>query len=171
MTEHISGKNQGKSRQDLLQRLLEQIILVGKQMHHRVESRSPSLSQPHARLLFAIASKKEAGISVKELAEKTGVTPGAITQFVDALVEKQLVKRREDPNDRRIVRLTLTKTAKDQFGKLRKDFLSSATRMFTILTDDEIETLIGLLAKVSSDTNQDERKSVSYIKTKFRSFH
>jgi len=142
-----------KTREDLLQDLMEQIFLVGKQIHHSVPHKGPLFSPPQARLLFTIASHKDEGISVKELAEKANVTPGAITQFVDVLVKKQMVRRDEDPGDRRIVRLTLTDSARNKFKEFRNLFLSSATRAFEVLSDDEIIQLIGLLAKVSASQN------------------
>jgi MarR family transcriptional regulator, transcriptional regulator for hemolysin len=149
-----------KTREDLLQELMEQMMCVGKQIHHGARQihhnamlHGASFSPPQARLLFAIAGKKEEGISVKELAEKTEVTPGAITQFVDALVKKQLVRRDEDAKDRRIVRLTLTDNARNQFVEFRSTFISSAARAFDALSDDELARIIGLLAKVCAHTN------------------
>ena len=152
MSEQISEESD-KAREDLLQDLMEQMMCVGKQIHHGAMLHGPSFSPPQASLLFTIASKKEEGISVKELAKKTGVTPGAITQFVDALVKKQLVRRDEDPADRRIVRLTLTDSARNHFSEFRSTFLSSATRAFDVLSDDEIAQISGLLAKVCANAN------------------
>lgn len=142
-----------KTREDLLQNLMEQMFFVGKQIHHGALHDGATFSPPQARLLFTIASKKDEGISVKDLAEKTGVTPGAITQFVDVLVKKELVRRDEDPDDRRVVRLTLTDSAKNRFKEFRDLFLSSATRTFEVLSDDEIAQLISLLAKASASSN------------------
>ncbi|MCX6013560.1 MAG: MarR family transcriptional regulator [Chloroflexi bacterium] len=153
MTEQTSLGNMDKVRHDTLQTLMDELFSVMKQIHQGALLQDPSLSPPQARLLFTIANRKEPGISVKELAEKTSVTPGAITQFVDILVKKDLVKRYEDPNDRRSIRLTLTENAKNKFEKLRKNFLLSATRAFNTLNNDEIDQLIKLLAKVSSYSN------------------
>ncbi len=139
-----------KTREELLQKLIERLLSIMKQIHHGVLSQDTCISQSQARLLFIIDSKKADGISVKELAEKLSVTPGAITQFVDALVKKDFVKRHEDPNDRRIVRLTLTESARSQSEKLRKEFLSSAAKVFDILSDEEMKLLIELLAKAGS---------------------
>lgn len=141
-----------KTREDLLQNLMEQMFHVGKQIHNGVLHEKTSFSPPQARLLFTIASCKDEGVSVKELAEKSGVTPGAITQFVDVLVKKELVRRDEDHNDRRVVRLTLTDSAKNRFKELRNLFLSSATRAFEVLSDEEVAQLTGLLAKVSASS-------------------
>jgi DNA-binding MarR family transcriptional regulator len=150
LAEKFSVEGLEITREDLLQKLVEQMFIIMKQIHRDISPTDPLLSPPQARLLFTIAGKKEEGISVKELAEKTNVTPGAITQFVDALVKKDLVRRDEDSNDRRIVRLTLTGSAKSKIEKLHKDFLATASRSFDVLSDREIRQLIELLAKVAS---------------------
>ncbi len=152
MTEQNFAKSQEKTREELLQKLIERLFSVMKRIHRGVPPQDSTISHAQARLLFIIDSKKEDGVSVKELSEKLSVTPGAITQFVDALVRKDFVRRHEDPNDRRIVRLTLTESAKNQSERLRKEFLSSATRVFDILSDEEMKQLIELLAKVGSSS-------------------
>src|SRR3989338_5082060 len=101
-----------KIREELLQRTFEQLFSVMRQMHRDVSPKEPLLSHPQARLVFAIAKYKEEGISVKELARMSSMTAGAITQFADVLIAKGLVRREEDSDDRRVVRLTLTPAAK-----------------------------------------------------------
>jgi DNA-binding MarR family transcriptional regulator len=150
LAKKLSAENTDMTRGDLLQKLVDQMFAIMKQIHRDISPPDPLLSPPQAMLLFTIASKKEEGTSVKELAEKTNVTPGAITQFVDALVKKDLVKRDEDLNDRRIVRLTLTDGAKSKIEQLHRDFLTAASRSFDVLRNSEIKQLIELLAKVTS---------------------
>jgi DNA-binding MarR family transcriptional regulator len=139
-----------KTREDLLQKLTDQMFSVMRQIHHGALPHGPLLSPSQGRLLFIIGSRKEEGISVKELAETANVTPGAITQFADTLVKKDLVRREADPNDRRVARLKLTDLARNQFQKLKKDHLASATQVLDALSNDEIRKLIELLSKVSS---------------------
>jgi DNA-binding MarR family transcriptional regulator len=50
--------------------------------------------------------------SVKDLAEKKQISPAAVSQAVSVLVEKRLVTRSEDGDDRRCVRLELTPYAR-----------------------------------------------------------
>jgi DNA-binding MarR family transcriptional regulator len=153
MAGQAAKNSQEKRREELLQNLVDQMFFVMKQMHHGVPVQSSSLGLPQARLLFIIAGNQDSGTSVKDLAKKTDVTSGAITQFVDTLVKKGLIRRYEDPADRRIVRLTLTEAAKNQLDELHHDFLSSSTRVFAAVTNDEIEQLIKLLSKVSSSAS------------------
>jgi DNA-binding MarR family transcriptional regulator len=138
-----------KVREDLLQKLIESMMSVMKHVGRGLAPHEPSLSPPQVRLLFIIASRKD-GFQVTELADKVGITPGAVTQFVDALVEKGLVSREGDPADRRIVRLKLTETAKAHYENLRKEYLASMTRAFGVLSDAELRELIRIFGKVNA---------------------
>jgi DNA-binding MarR family transcriptional regulator len=139
-----------KTREDLMQTLTHRMMSVMRHVRHPGPPPEPPLSPPQLHLLFEIAGRKEAGISVKELAERSSVTPGAITQFVDALVEIGLVAREGDPSDRRIVILKLTELAKNQFEKFRKENLASMYKIFDVLSDDEIKQLIKLFTKLDT---------------------
>ena len=147
-----------KTREELLQKLIKQIFFVMKQVHHNISAQGTSLSPPQAQLLITIASSDNGGLSVKELAESINVTPGAITQFADVLIEKGLVKRESDANDRRIVRMKLTTSGRNQFEALSKEFLTSATQAFDALGNDELTQLITLLTKISLRSETKEQK-------------
>jgi len=137
-------------REELLQTLMDRMMSVMRLIRYHSEPSLPVLSPPHAHVLF-ITMEKE-GISVKELAEIVGVTPGAITQFVNHLCERGLVVRENDPNDRRIVRLKVTQKARDEMEQIRKGSLASASRLFQVVTDSEIQQLLDILSRI--DTSQ-----------------
>lgn len=108
---------------------------------------SCSLSKPQTDILFLISLKKE-GISVKELATALNVTSGAITQFINDLVEKKLILRQEDANDRRALKLTMTEEASRKFAEFKKNYFQSVSPAFDALTDQELVTLLLLLNKI-----------------------
>lgn len=140
-----------KDRSNLLNQLVKHIGYFSRQMHmkHTVPFADVPLSKPHTMILFCIARHKE-GVSVKQMAEVLGVTPGAVTQFIDVLVEKNLVKREEDIRDRRKQKLLLTEFAREHFPKFKKDYFSSVSSLFEALTDEELTQLLILLEKVTS---------------------
>ncbi len=150
MFEHQSQEILNPSRDELIQQFLDQMFSVMKEIHRDISPHEPLLSPPQARLAFTIAKYKDEGISVKELAKIANITPGAITQFTDVLIMKNLVTREEDPNDRRIVRLKLTSVARSHMEKFRKDFLTAASRKLDVLSVEELSQLNILLSKVSS---------------------
>lgn len=87
-----------------------------------------------------------------------GVTPGAVTQVVDVLVEKDLLRREEDPDDRRVLRIRLTDRAKSGFKQFRSHYFSQISRFFDSLTDLEVEQLAGLLSRIDLPPGVKERK-------------
>jgi DNA-binding MarR family transcriptional regulator len=147
--ENTAGELKG-TREFLLQETINQLFDVMRKVHKEIAPHKPFLSPPQARLAFLISRFGEEGISVKELAEKICITPGAVTQFVDLLIAKGLVTRETDPNDRRIVRLKVTPASASHLEKLRKVYFSSASHMFDVLSDDELKQLIALLDKIGS---------------------
>lgn len=138
-------------RRQLLESLGERLISVMRRVHRSQAVRFSEfkLSSPQIRILFFIARRGKA-TAVKDLAEMLRVTPGAITQFVDGLVEMGLVRREEDPKDRRIIRIKLTELAKIKLEELRKGYLVSASQVFDVLTDAEVKELLRLLDKVDT---------------------
>lgn len=138
-----------KTREDLLQTLIQQMMAVMRHVRHSTAPDEPMLSPTQVHLLLIISNRKD-GISVKDLAERANVTPGAVTQFTNVLVEKGLVMREGDPIDRRVVILKPTQFAKEQFERMRKAHLESFRRLFEVLPDDELTQLVALITKINT---------------------
>jgi DNA-binding MarR family transcriptional regulator len=152
-------------REDLLQTLVQRMMSIMRHVRHPgPPPGEPPLSPPQVTLLFAITHNPK-GASVKELAEFSGVTPGAITQFVDALVEKGLVMREGDPVDRRVVRLKVTPLAISQFEKFRQEHLASFSTVFEVLTDNELQQLLTLIDKIDISHTAKDKPHVEPDKT------
>ena len=59
-------------------------------------------------------------VSVKELGEGLGLSLAAMSRAAEGLVQRDLVDRHEDTQDRRIKRLSLTDAGRDLVQKLRE---------------------------------------------------
>ncbi len=150
-----------KNREELLGTAVHRLMSLMRHVRHPGPPPDQLLSPPQIHLLFTIAASRE-GISATELAERSSITPGAVTQFVDGLVEKGLVAREGDPNDRRIVRLKATDLAKKQHDKFRKEHAALMAKIFEGLSDDEIKQLIALFTKMA---DYHEMKESIHVKT------
>ena len=137
------------TRRELLQSLAEKIASVMRRVHHGHGFKSSKfiLRPPQVRMLFLIARHNEE-VSVKDLAEMLDVTPGAVTQVIDGLVDMELVRREEDIKDRRIIRIKLTELARSKLEEFTKSYLASVSQLFDILSDAEIKEMVRLLDKV-----------------------
>lgn len=65
--------------------------------------------------LMAQLDREPAGMKMRELSRRLMVTGGNVTGLTDRLVEEGLVRRREDPNDRRATTVALTAEGRRQF--------------------------------------------------------
>ena len=84
--------------------------------------------------------------TVGELAERQQVSRPAISRAVDILVEKDLVSRRENKNDRRFVQLDLTESGISLLDAVfGKNCLWMAEKM-SALNPDELDTIIKAMA-------------------------
>ncbi|HLB23742.1 MAG TPA: MarR family transcriptional regulator [Dehalococcoidia bacterium] len=105
------------------------------------------LTIPQMRLLWAL--RDEDGLPVGALAERLGVNPSTITGHVDRLVRQGLVRREEDPTDRRIVRNYLTEEGAVTVGAMRHFVGAYLINILKRLSDEKLERLEQALADLN----------------------
>jgi DNA-binding MarR family transcriptional regulator len=66
----------------------------------------------------ALCALSDDELTVKDLAERLGLSLPGASRAVDALVERELLHRREDPHDRRMKRLRTTAAGRDALARL-----------------------------------------------------
>ena|SRR5215218_669387 len=86
------------------------------------------MTLPQLKALVTLASVEEGPCPVKELAEQLGLAAPAATRIVEALVERELVSRTEDPDDRRVRRIAITASGRrlvEEFANRRSEGLEA----------------------------------------------
>ena len=83
--------------------------------------------------------------SVGELAEKRQISRSAISQVVEVLVEKGLVTRRQESDDRRCVRLELTPDASKVLDANFQENRAWMTGRMASLTPDQLSRVRGVM--------------------------
>ncbi len=81
-----------------------------------------------------------------ELAKQTLVTTGGLTLRVNRLEEAGLVLRERDPEDARVVYVTLSDAGRDLVDRVADAHFAELTRMLVGLDVDQKDRLAGLLA-------------------------
>lgn len=87
---------------------------------------------PEIFVLKELSSKEEPTMS--ELGRSISMDPSTLTRTVDKLVEKEFVVRKPDPEDRRVVRVTITAEGRkiiNRFEVQRKKHIESILRQMT----------------------------------------
>ena len=98
-----------------------------------------------------------------DLCEQLLKSPSHVSRIIDRAERDGLVRRRPDPIDRRAQQITLTEAgeaAVDAFVPHVVEVLDQT--LYAALSDQEIKTLIGLLARVAASAHQVlERQAVT----------
>lgn len=85
-----------------------------------------------------------------ELAEAFSVQKSAITAIMNRLVEKNIIERVQDKNDRRVLYLTLTKEGRTLFEKTEARVFNLVESIIQQFGQEEIETFIRTYEKLAN---------------------
>lgn len=66
-----------------------------------------SIPPSHAKVIFHLHHNEES--SVSEIAKHLSISKSNMTPIIDKLIQENLVERFNDPNDRRVIRVRVTK--------------------------------------------------------------
>jgi DNA-binding MarR family transcriptional regulator len=106
------------------------------------------LRPSHAGLLRLIAA--DAGSSQQQLAERVGTAPSRVVKLLDELEERGLIERRRSTADRRHHEVHLAGSAANRLAEVRRAVRANDAELIAPLTDDERDTLLALLTKLSA---------------------
>lgn len=123
---------------DVVQRMMRQCI------HQVFDELGIAPSQLH--LLHTIETLQP--VSLKKLATEMHLTPGAITQLVDSLVESGYVERSQDSRDRRVIVAKLTGEGAAKIGLLKRKKRNLLAKVVADLDDDEIDVFLRVQQKM-----------------------
>ncbi len=84
----------------------------------------------------------------KELAERLGVVPPAVSTIIAELTERGFLTRQSDPSDGRRVQLSLTETGRRARAQLREVWNGAGAERLGSFSDEELETFVHLCRKL-----------------------
>jgi DNA-binding MarR family transcriptional regulator len=113
------------------------------------------LSLTQLKALAALDERAEA-LSVKELAERLGLSLAATSRSVEGLVKRKLVERDEDLVDRRIRRIGLTARGRRIVERLVAIRVAALERLVASFNDEQRDKLADALVAILE--NEDVRR-------------
>lgn len=87
--------------------------------------------------------------TTQEIKEGILIANSSTTYIVDKLVEKRLVKREFDPQDRRVINVEITEAGKELMEQIFPKHAEQLTACFDKLSEDEITEIRLLLKKMN----------------------
>jgi DNA-binding MarR family transcriptional regulator len=116
------------------------------------------LTMPQLKTLICV--RKKNGATSGQIASTLGVALSTITGIVDRLAEQNLVRRHEDPRDRRITRVLPTAQGQQLVDDLLQFRNEMITAILSRLTSDQLQTVetafVYLTAAIDSIANENK---------------
>jgi len=94
-----------------------------------------------------------AGMTCKELGEKTLITKGTLTGVLDRMEQKGLIQRERGGEDRRQLFVKLTPQGEATFGEIFPQVVQAGEQRFYGYTDSDYHTLEQALTKLKQHLN------------------
>jgi len=102
----------------------------------------------------------EGGQSSAQLARAIGIRPQSITEVIGPLEHRGLIRRRQSPEHRRILRITLTPAGNDLSAQAKQVAGQLEQELLTALTPGELNSLRSALEKLRATAERHETHAV-----------
>jgi DNA-binding MarR family transcriptional regulator len=145
---------------------------LNRQMHrtaHREGHRKGGLYHGQANLLFLILQSD--GASQRDLAEQLDVRPSSMTEMLAKLEQNDLIERKQDDKDQRVMRIYLTEKGEKMAKEIAESKDTFAESFFQALSEDEQEQLMILIKKLCSSLEAAEDSHSERIHHEHGAYH
>lgn len=141
-----------------LEQFIDQIDRLARRLMRNLECCDKALvaccgvTTAQAYSLIALAERGE--MTMNELAAEMRVHGTTMTRMVDSLVEKGFVARRQDPEDRRLVRVMLSERGQEVTDGLQQTKREFFTAAFGELSDAERDAILKAIKRLDAITDE-----------------
>jgi MarR family transcriptional regulator, organic hydroperoxide resistance regulator len=128
----------------------EEIEYISRQLGKALSREVPAFSgAPGTFINLSNTLYHNSNLTMGELSQALAVPLSTATRMVDWWVENEFAQRINDPEDRRVVRVSLTDTGKRLHDLLDKSLSEGVQQCLNCLTTEEQTVLLTLIRKVA----------------------
>lgn len=145
----------GKKEKELMDHLE---LVISRYAFTREPQNTDVCRKPELRIVEILG--KHGPLMMTEVAERAVLSLSAVTSIMDGLVEKHLVRRERSEDDRRVVRVKLTRDGQRVFQEILEFHLRIVRGMLSSLNHEEQDTLIGLFRKMAERIEKEKTTGI-----------
>ncbi|MED1954187.1 MarR family transcriptional regulator [Brevibacillus centrosporus] len=142
--QHFPSRNASQTGSYAIGRFIQQLRKLER--HPRTFGDGGALTPSEIHTIDAIGT--EGSLLMSELAKRMGVTKGAVTQVITRLQAKELVERVHDPEDFRVVLVSLTEKGRSAYLAHQQLHESFYKELYAQFDQKEIEIFEACLDKL-----------------------
>lgn len=135
---------------DKIERLDRLLRSVNHGIMGSVRSAAEEHGISHQALMALRYVRMRPGITVSEIARQTGMAKSKVSRVVDQLTGMEVLERRDDPADQRLVRLHVTPRAEEHIQAVHEAVRARMASVLACLPPERVDTLIEILESIQS---------------------
>lgn len=139
-----------ENRRKIVEEITEAMYLIKRKIASEMRHLSDEMQITHPQWIVLHHVRKSGMINIKDLANLLGITSSAATQIVDGLVKKELLLRKRNEEDRRILNIELSGKAISKFNSIKSTSFNALSALFDVLDDGELRDYRDLNNKIAS---------------------
>ena len=139
-------------RDQIISEIMASINAMKNKLHARTMSLGHTKGIPHSQWFVLCLIERCPDMGIKEISGMLGITSSATTQLVDELVKNGYVTRKTNSNDKRSLCICLSKKGQKNMAVMKKKYMDVMKRIFSSLSDKELETYNNLHKKILSNS-------------------
>lgn len=139
-----------ENRRKIVEEITEAMYLIKRKIASEMHHLSDDMQITHPQWIVLHHVRKSGMINIKDLANLLGITSSAATQIVDGLVKKELLLRKRNEEDRRILNIELSGKAISKFNSIKSTSFNALSALFDVLDDGELRDYRDLNNKIAS---------------------
>ena len=139
-----------ENRRKIVEDITESLYLIKRKIASEMHHLSDEMQLTHPQWIVLHHVRKSKMINMKDLANLLGITSSAATQIVDGLVKKELLLRKRNEGDRRILNIELSGKAISKFDSIKSESFNTLSALFDVLDDGELQDYRDLNNKIAS---------------------
>jgi DNA-binding MarR family transcriptional regulator len=139
-----------ENRRKIVEEITEAMYLIKRKIASEMHYLSDEMQITHPQWIVLHHVRKSGMINIKDLANLLGITSSAATQIVDGLVKKELLLRKRNEEDRRILNIKLSGKAISKFNSIKSTSFNTLSALFDVLDDGELRDYRDLNNKIAS---------------------
>lgn len=136
---------------DTNNRLIWNFRDIGHTMRHISEGKGS-----RQRVLIVLSESET--MTQSELTQKLGIQPGSASEVIIKLEAAGLIERAQSERDKRTTDVHLTQQGREEAEKYALMRAQRHERMFVALSEQEKQTLLGLLERINADWDGEYRQ-------------
>lgn len=134
--------------QQLLRSLMRACASVRRHPHH--PDGHPHHAKPRGFGHILDLLTQESGISQQQIADALHIRPQSISEAIGILESRGCIRKETSPTDRRVTLIHITEEGRAHAAVLAEEHRQHAQRFFSVLTEEEKDSLLQILSKLGS---------------------